>query len=61
MKKHDPILHAADRYMAAATKRFAKSTKMDSQGENEFVSGFSWGAHAGYLAGHKAAMKRRSR
>lgn len=61
MKKQSELMDAADKYMEVATKRFAKRVNRAAEGEDEFVNGFSWGANAGYIAGFKAASKKRPR
>lgn len=60
MYKQSKLMDAADKYMTVATKRFAKRVKRAPGGEDEFVNGFSWGANAGYIAGFKAALRKRT-
>ena len=57
MKKQAKLMDAADRYMKAATKRFSKG--LPGPSHELFVNGFTWGAHAGYIAGFRAATKRK--
>lgn len=49
---------ASYKYMKAAAKRFRKSVNVT--GESEFCAGFTWGAVAGYKAGHAAALRKRT-
>jgi hypothetical protein len=60
IKNKRQLADAADRYMTVATKRFAKRTKREPEGEDAFVNGFSWGANQGYIAGFKAATRKRT-
>lgn len=61
--KKETIRSKAYRYMERANKRF----RADHQHKNpddaaacEFCNGFTWGAVDGYIAGYKAAQKKRS-
>lgn len=49
----------ATEYMQAATKRFSKSLGRKVDDDDLYVNGFTWGAYSGYVAGYRAAMKRK--
>lgn len=52
----------ATEYMQAATKRmkrFSKSLGRKVDDDDLYVNGFTLGAYSGYVAGYRAAMKRK--